>query len=83
MGIIVPVIQEAGIEFVEKTSLNKTHNGLTRLYIYFFIHEGGETIGIICVTYTCMRYLSALSTVAGLKVSLSTLIRNAGKSPSS
>jgi len=31
MGITLAVFHETGIEFVEKTNLNKTHNGMTRL----------------------------------------------------
>jgi len=66
MGITLAVFQEAGVEFVEKTNLNKTLNGLTRLYINFLTAKVVKPSGSY-VLLTCLQYLSALSTVAGLK----------------
>jgi len=61
---------------------------LTKLYINLLTAEVVKPSASYALL-TCLQYLSALSTVAGLKsiesikVSLSTLIGNVGKSPSS
>jgi len=59
MGITLAVFKEAGIEFVEKTNLNKAHNGLTRLYINFLTTKVVKPSGSYALL-TCLQYLSVL-----------------------